>query len=186
MLDKRQNAFDDFISAAEWVIRNNYTSSNRLAISGMSNAGLMVGAALTQRPDLFKAVVCAYPLLDMLRYEKFAMGFIWVPVYGSSDNPEQLNYLFKYSPYQNVMPGTKYPAVLFVSGDSDTRVAPLHARKMTALLQASTSSKNPVLLRYETSSGHAPMFLPVSKQIEELTDEFSFLFWQLGMTANQE
>ena len=186
MLEKRQNAFDDFVAAAEWLIRNNYTSPDRLAISGMSNAGLMVGAALTQRPDLFKAVVCAYPLLDMLRYEKFAMGFIWVPEYGSADNPEQFNYLFKYSPYQNVKPGTKYPAVLFVSGDSDTRVAPLHARKMTALLQASTSSKNPVLLRYETSSGHAPMFLPVSKQIDELTDKFSFLFWQLGMTAHQE
>jgi len=184
MLDKRQNAFDDFIAAAEWLIRNNYTNANRLAISGMSNAGLMVGAALTQRPDLFKAVVCAYPLLDMLRYEKFAMGFIWVPEYGSADNPEQFKYLLKYSPYQNVKPGTKYPAVLFVSGDSDTRVAPLHARKMTSLLQASTSSRNPVLLRYETSSGHAPMFLPVSKQIAELSDEFSFLFWQLGMIAD--
>ena len=186
MLDKRQNAFDDLVAAAEWLIRNNYTSSDRLAISGMSNAGLMVGAALTQRPDLFKAVVCAYPLLDMIRYQKFEMGFIWVPEYGSADNPEQFKYLLKYSPYQNVKPGTKYPAVLFVSGDSDTRVAPLHARKMTALLQASTSSKNPVLLRYETSSGHTPMFLPVSKQIEELSDEFSFLFWQLGMIADQE
>lgn len=184
ILGKRQNAFDDFIGAAEWLVRNNYTSPDRLAISGMSNAGLMVGAALTQRPDLFKAVVCAYPLLDMLRYQKFGMGFIWVPEYGSADNPDQFNFLFKYSPYQNVKPGTKYPAVLFVSGDSDTRVAPLHARKMTALLQTSTSSKNPVLLRYETSSGHAPMFLPVTKQIEELTDEFSFLFWQLGMTGN--
>lgn len=186
MLDKRQNAFDDFIAAAEWLIRNNYTNADRLAISGMSNAGLMVGAVLTQRPDLFRAVVCAYPLLDMLRYEKFAMGFIWVPEYGSADNPEQFNYLLKYSPYHNVMHGMKYPAVLFVSGDSDTRVAPLHARKMTALLQASTSSRNPVLLRYESSSGHAPMFLPVSKQIDELTDEFSFLFWQLGMTAPRQ
>jgi prolyl oligopeptidase len=186
MLGKKQNVFDDFISAAEWLIRNKYTKPERLAITGMSNGGLLVGAALTQRPDLFKAVVCAYPLLDMFRYQKFAMGFTWIPEYGSSDNPEQFKYLLKYSPYQNVKAGTKYPAVLFVSGDSDTRVAPLHARKMTALVQASTASDNPVLLRYAVSAGHVAMSLPVSQQIEELADQFSFFFWQLGMESQQE
>jgi prolyl oligopeptidase len=180
MLEKKQNVFDDFISAAEWLIKNKYTSTQKLAISGGSNGGLLVGAALTQRPDLFQAVVVSYPLLDMIRYHKFLVARFWVPEYGSSEDPEQFKYIYAYSPYQHVTPGTKYPAVLLISGDSDTRVAPLHARKMTALLQASTASDKPVLLHYDTKAGHSGG-LPVSKQIQDLTDEMSFLFWQLGI-----
>jgi prolyl oligopeptidase len=185
MLEKKQNVFDDFIAAAEWLIQNNYTRPSRLAIAGVSNGGLLVGAALTQRPDLFGAVVCRYPLLDMIRYHKFLVAPFWIPEYGSSDNPEQFKYLLAYSPYQNVKPGTKYPAVLFVSGDSDTRVAPLHARKMAALLQAETGSDRPVLLLYDTESGHSGG-RPLSKTIDEQTDEQSFILWQLGALPKQK
>jgi prolyl oligopeptidase len=180
MFGKKQNVFDDFIGAAEWLIQNQYTKPSRLAIGGNSNGGLLVGAALTQRPDLFAAVVCGYPLLDMVRYHKFLVAKYWVPEYGSSDDPEQFKYIYAYSPYHRVRPGTKYPAVLLISGDSDTRVDPLHARKMTALLQAATSSGRPVLLHYDTKAGHSGG-TPVSKQIENLTDELAFLFWQLGL-----
>lgn len=182
MRENKQNVFDDFIAAAEWLIANGYTSSERLAVSGGSNGGLLVGAMMTQRPELFRAVVCSYPLLDMIRYHQFLVARFWVPEYGSADDPEQFKYLLKYSPYQNVKPGTKYPAVLFISGDSDTRVAPLHARKMAALVQASTGSDRPVLLHYDTKSGHSGG-QPVSKQIEDATDSLSFLFWQLGVGA---
>jgi prolyl oligopeptidase len=181
MLDKKQNVFDDFIAAGEWLIQNGYTKPSRLAIRGGSNGGLLVGAALTQRPDLFRAVVCAYPLLDMLRYHKFLVARYWVPEYGSSDDPAQFKYIYAYSPYHHVKPGTTYPAVLFVSGDSDTRVAPLHARKMTALVQAATGSDRPVLLRYDTEAGHTVGGMPATKQIAEATDWLGFLFWQLGV-----
>jgi prolyl oligopeptidase len=181
MLDKKQNVFDDFIAAAEWLIQNKYTSPARLAIRGGSNGGLLVGAALTQRPDLFAAVVCGYPLLDMVRYHKFLVARYWVPEYGSSDSPEQFKYIYAYSPYHHVKAGTKYPSVLFITGDSDTRVAPLHARKMTALLQASTAgSDHPVLLHYDTAAGHSGG-TPAGKQIENTTDELDYLFWQLGV-----
>ena len=180
MLEKKQNVFDDFIAAAEWLIKNKYTNSSRLAISGGSNGGLLVGAAMTQRPDLFQAVVCSYPLLDMIRYHNFMLARLWVPEYGSSENAEQFKYIYAYSPYHHVKKGEKYPAVLFVTGDADTRVAPLHARKMTALVQASTGSDRPVLLHYNTKAGHSGG-LPVSQQIADQTDELSFLFWQLGV-----
>lgn len=180
MLENKQNVFDDFIAAAEWLIKNGYTRPEKLAISGGSNGGLLVGAALTQRPELFRAVVCRYPLLDMIRYHKFLVARFWIPEYGSSDDPEQFKYLYAYSPYHHVKSGTKYPAVLFITGDSDTRVDPLHARKMTARLQAATASDRPILLRYDTKAGHSGG-LPVGRQIEELTDELSFLFWQLGV-----
>ncbi len=185
MLDKKQNVFDDFIAAAEWLIQNKYTTSSRLAISGGSNGGLLVGAALTQRPDLFGAVICSYPLLDMVRYHNFLVAKYWVPEYGSSDNPEQFKYIYAYSPYHHVQPGTKYPAVLLISGDSDTRVSPLHARKMTARLQAATGSDHPVLLHYETSAGHSGG-TPVGKQVENTTDELDFLFWQLGVAKTEK
>ena len=178
--EKKQNVFDDFIAAAEWLISNRYTSPARLGITGGSDGGLLVGAALTQRPELFQAVVCRYPLLDMVRFHKFLVARWWVPEYGSSDDPEQFKYLYAYSPYHHVKVGTKYPAVLLVTGDSDTRVAPLHARKMTALLQASTGSDRPVLLLYDTRTGHSGG-MPVSKQVEDATDEISFLLWQLGV-----
>jgi prolyl oligopeptidase len=180
MLENKQNVFDDFIAAAEWLINNGYTSTEKLAISGGSNGGLLVGAALVQRPDLFQAVVCTYPLLDMVRYHNFMMAKFWVSEYGSSEDVEQFNYIFKYSPYHNVKPGTEYPAVLFITGDSDTRVAPLHARKMTALVQSATGSEHPVLLLYDTKAGHSGG-MPVSKQIEDEANELQFLFWQLGM-----
>jgi prolyl oligopeptidase len=184
MLQNKQNVFDDFIAAAEWLISNRYTNPAKLAIRGQSNGGLLVGAALTQRPDLFQAVVCRYPLLDMLRYQKFLVARYWVPEYGSADNPDQFKYLYAYSPYQNVRKGTKYPAVLLVSGDGDTRVAPLHARKMAAMLQWATGSgqDRPILLSYDTKSGHSGG-RPLSKEIDELTDELSFLFSQLNVQA---
>ncbi|HWZ97834.1 MAG TPA: prolyl oligopeptidase family serine peptidase [Candidatus Dormibacteraeota bacterium] len=178
MMEKKQNVFDDFISAAEYLIANKYTNSSKLSIYGVSNGGLLVGAALTQRPDLFQAVICGYPLLDMLRYQKFMDGPYWVPEYGSSEKPEQFSYLRAYSPYHNVEKGKKYPATLFITGDGDTRVAPLHARKMSALLQASSGSDRPILLLYDTKSGHSGG-RPINKIIEEDTDIFSFLFWQL-------
>ncbi|HEX5434152.1 MAG TPA: prolyl oligopeptidase family serine peptidase, partial [Candidatus Angelobacter sp.] len=185
MLDKKQNVFDDFIAAAEWLIQNKYTTPQRLAIRGASNGGLLVGVALTQHPDLFGAVICGYPLLDMLRYDKFLVARYWVPEYGSAENADQFKFIYAYSPYQHVKAGTKYPAVLFLTGDSDTRVAPLHARKMTALLQANTGSDKPILLHYDTDAGHSGG-APVSKQIENTTRELSFLFWQLGMTRTSQ
>jgi prolyl oligopeptidase len=180
MLAKKQNVFDDFIGAAEWLIANHYTSPAKLAISGGSNGGLLVGASLTQRPDLYAAVVCSYPLLDMVRYHKFLVAGYWVPEYGSADKPDQFPFIYAYSPYHHVKPGTKYPAVLFITGDSDTRVAPLHARKMAALLQASTGSEKPVLLHYDTKAGHSGGATPITKRIDEQTDELSFLFAETG------
>jgi prolyl oligopeptidase len=180
MLENKQNVFDDFVAAAEWLVAGKYTNPSRLAIRGGSNGGLLVGAAMTQRPDLFRAVICRYPLLDMVRYHQFLVARFWVPEYGSSEDPEQFKYLHAYSPYHRVKPGTKYPAVLMVTGDSDTRVDPLHGRKMAALLQAA-GSERPVLLHYDTRSGHTAGGQPVKKQIEDLADELAFLFWQLEM-----
>jgi prolyl oligopeptidase len=185
MLENKQNVFDDFIAAAEYLINNKYTSPSKLAISGGSNGGLLVGAAMTQRPEMFQAVICGVPLLDMVRYHKFLVARFWVPEYGSADNPDQFKYIHAYSPYHRVKPGTKYPAVMFVTGDSDTRVDPLHARKMTALMQAATGSGRPVLLHYDTKAGHSGG-LPLTKQIENLTDQMSFLFWQLGVNTQQQ
>lgn len=180
MKEKKQNVFDDFYAASEWLIQNKYTSSDKLAISGGSNGGLLVGAALTQRPELYRAIVCSYPLLDMVRYHKFLVARFWVPEYGSSDDAEQFKYIRAYSPYHNVKPGKKFPAVLFISGDGDTRVDPLHARKMAALVQAANGGDRPVLLHYDTKAGHSGG-RPVSKIITDTTDELSFLFWQLGV-----
>jgi prolyl oligopeptidase len=183
MFEKKQTVFDDFFAAAEFLIANKYTTPSRLAITGGSNGGLLMGAAITQHPEMFRAVVCAYPLLDMLRFQKFLDGPYWVPEYGSAENPDQFRYLYAYSPYHHVVDGTKYPAILFVTGDGDTRVAPLHARKMAARLQAANGSNQPILLLYDTKSGHSGG-RPVNKQIEEFTDRLSFLFWQLSVPAN--
>jgi prolyl oligopeptidase len=180
MLEKKQNVFDDFIAAAEWLIKSKYTSPSKLVISGGSNGGLLVGAAMTQRPELFQAVVCTYPLLDMVRYHRFLVAGYWVPEYGSSVDPAQFKYIHAYSPYHRVKKGEKYPAVLFITGDGDTRVDPLHARKMTALVQSATGSNKPVLLRYDMKAGHSAG-MPVSKTIEDMTEEMRFLFWQLGV-----
>jgi prolyl oligopeptidase len=183
MFEKKQTVFDDFFAAAEFLIAQKYTSPSRLAITGGSNGGLLMGAAITQRPELFRAVVCAYPLLDMLRFQKFLDGPYWVPEYGSAENPDQFKYLYAYSPYHHVVDSAKYPATLFVTGDGDTRVAPLHARKMAARLQAANGSNQPILLLYDTKSGHSGG-RPVNKMIDEFTDRLSFLFWQLGVPAN--
>ena len=182
MMEKKQNVFDDFIAAAQFLISEKYTKPAKLSIQGASNGGLLVGAALIQAPELYQAVICGYPLEDMLRFQKFEEGAYWVVEYGSSENAEQFPYLYAYSPYHNVKKGVKYPAVLFITGDGDTRVAPLHARKMTARLQAATGSDRPILLLYDTKSGHSGV-LPVQKQIEEDTNTLSFLIWQLGMSG---
>ncbi|MFI5387511.1 MAG: prolyl oligopeptidase family protein [Fimbriimonadales bacterium] len=180
MLGKKQNVFDDFIGAAEWLEKNGITKPSKLAIRGGSNGGLLMGAALTQRPDLFQAVLCEVPLLDMLRYDLFLQGPQWVPEYGSARNPEQFKWLYAYSPYQHVQKGVQYPAVVFDTGDSDTRVAPLHARKMTALLQWATGSLRPILLHYETTSGHSGGE-SMTKEIDHGSLLLAFLFWQLGI-----
>lgn len=186
MLDQKQNVFDDFISAAEYLIAQKYTDKNHLAIQGGSNGGLLTGAALTQRPDLFRAVVCQVPLLDMLRYQKFQIARLWIPEYGSADDPKQFEWLYAYSPYQHVKQGTLYPSVLFMTADSDTRVDPLHAKKMTALLQAQAANKadRPILLRVDTRAGHG-VGKPVGKILEDHVDFWSFVFWQLGMVSDK-
>jgi prolyl oligopeptidase len=139
-----------------------------------------MGAAMTQRPDLFGAIVCGYPLLDMVRYQNFLVARFWVTEYGSSDSPQQFPFIYAYSPYHHVVKGTKYPAVLFLTGDSDTRVAPLHARKMTAEMQAAQGGDKPILLMYDTKLGHSEG-RPVSKIIEEDTDVLQFLFAEVSV-----
>ena len=184
MLDKKQNVFDDMIAAAEYLISQKYTNKNHLAIWGGSNGGLLMGAMITQRPDLFRAVVCDVPLLDMLHYQNFQIARLWIPEYGTAEDPAQFKWLYAYSPYHHVKAGTEYPAILFMTADSDSRVDPMHARKMTALMQAEAanggSRVRPILLRIETKAGHGPG-TPVGKQVEEDTDTYSFLFWQLGV-----
>jgi len=184
MLEKKQNVFDDFIAAGEYLIAQKYTDKDHLAIQGGSNGGLLMGAMITQRPDLFRAVICQVPLLDMLRYQNFQIAKLWIPEYGTAEDAKQFNWLYAYSPYHHVKPGVEYPAILFMTGDTDTRVDPMHAKKMAALLQAEAkngaSQQKPILLRIETKAGHG-QGKPVTKQIEESTDIFSFLFWQLGV-----
>jgi prolyl oligopeptidase len=177
MLDQKQHVFDDFIGAAEALVANKYTSPQHLAISGGSNGGLLVMAAMVQRPDLMHAVLCSYPLVDMLRFHKFLVGSFWVAEYGNPDNPKDFAWIYPYSPYEHVVPGTKYPSVLFVTGDADTRVAPLHARKMAAMLQDESGSANPVLIRYHVSGGHSGGE-PVSEQVKNESEILGFLWWQ--------
>jgi len=183
MLDKKQNVFDDFIAAAEWLVANKITSPDHLAIEGGSNGGLLVGAALTQRPDLFRAVLCLYPDLDMLGYYRFKNNNPPALLeYGDASKPEEFKFLFAYSPYQKVVQGTRYPAVFLRTGDEDTRVPPLQARKMTARLQATSSPDRPVVLLYDTKSGHAGGE-PLGKGIEDSAMELAFLASQLGITV---
>ena len=178
----KQRVFDDFTAAAEYLVDEGVTRPDLLAISGGSNGGLLVGAALTQRPDLFRAVVCSAPLLDMVRYEEHGLGRLWTDEYGTAADPEQLRWLLTYSPYHRVRPGTAYPAVLFTVFGSDTRVDPLHARKMAAALQAATTadpSIAPVLLRLETDAGHGAR--AVSRSVELAADTLSFCAWATGL-----
>ena len=172
-------------AAASWLVDNKVTTPGRLAISGGSNGGLLVGAALTQRPDLFRAVVCNVPLLDMLRYHLFRLAQLWIPEYGSPDDPVAAAWLRAYSPYQNVRDGVKYPAVYLHTAASDTRVDPMHARKMAARLQAATASGHPVLLSVESKAGHGAG-KPLTKVIAELVDQWSFLFAQLGISYEEK
>jgi len=180
MLDRKQNTFDDFIAAAEWLVREGWTSPGRLAATGGSNGGLLMGAALTQRPELFRAVVVQVPLLDMLRYHRFLIARLWIPEYGSPDDPQQFRWLRAYSPYHHVRQGVAYPAVLLATAEQDTRVDPMHARKMTARLQAATASERPVLLRLETQAGHGAG-KPIAKSLEELADVWTFVCAELGV-----
>jgi len=178
-LERKQNSFDDFIAAAQWLVDNHYTKPSRLAIQGLSNGGLLVTACITQRPDLFAAAIGRYPLIDMVRYERFSIARWWATEYGSAGDAVQFHTLYAYSPYHHVRPGTKYPAVLLVSGDGDTRVDPSHARKMTAMLQNSSSSGRPVLLLYDTKSGHSSS-LSTAAEVDQTANELTFLLWQLG------
>ncbi len=183
MLDKKQNVFDDFIAAAEWLIDNKYTRTERLSIIGGSNGGLLTGAAVVQRPDLFAAAISAVPLLDMLRYQDFLMARYWVGEYGSAEDPEQFEFIYEYSPYHRVVSDVAYPAVFLTAGENDSRVHPLHARKMAARLQAATTSdpaKQPILLWVERDVGHGEG-MPLDLRVRDATDNEIFLRWQLGM-----
>jgi prolyl oligopeptidase len=176
----RQNSFDDFIAAAEWLLSQGRSARGRVAIGGGSNAGLLVGAAITQRPDLFRAAICLGPLLDMMRYHLFDFAAGWADEYGSPDDERDFHSLLSYSPYHRVQDGADYPAVLFISGDADTRCNPMHARKMTARLQAANRSESPILIDYKPAWGHTPV-QPLSVKIEALTDRLAFLFHELGV-----
>lgn len=176
----KQNVFDDFIAAAEWLIENKYTSSPKLAIQGGSNGGLLVGACMAQRPELFGACLPAVGVMDMLRFHKFTAGRFWVDDYGSADDAEQFKAIFAYSPYQNLKPGKKYPATLVTTADTDDRVVPGHSFKFAAALQAAQAGDSPTLIRIETRAGHGAG-KPTSKIIEEVSDQWAFLVKTLGM-----
>jgi prolyl oligopeptidase len=180
MLQNKQNCFDDFIAAAEWAIKEKYTNKNKLAIWGGSNGGLLMGAMITQRPDLFKAVICAVPLLDMVRYHKFLIARYWIPEYGSADNEADFGWLLKYSPYHNIRVGVSVPNMLVTAGAYDSRVDPLHAKKFVAALQNNTGQKNPVMLWIDFNSGHG-----TGQQTQQIIDnrtmQLTYLMNQLGM-----
>jgi prolyl oligopeptidase len=180
MLQNKQNVFDDFIGAAEFLIEKKYTNSGKLAIRGGSNGGLLIGAAMTQRPELFKVAIPQVGVMDMLRYHKFTIGWAWATEYGRSDKKEDFENLYKYSPLQNLKPGVKYPATLVTTADHDDRVVPAHSFKFAATLQADNDGTNPTLIRIETKAGHGAG-KPTSKQIEEAADIWSFVMYNLGM-----
>ena len=179
MLGKKQNSFDDLIAAAEWLVANNYTRPERLAIRGSSAGGMLVAVAAMQRPDLFGAVISINPHLDMLRYHRFLQAAPWVKEFGNPDVVEEFEYLRRYSPYHQVREGVRYPAMLFMTGDNDTRVAPLHSRKMTARLQAATRGDRPILLRYDLIAGHS-----TTGSAELAVDQLTFLHAQLGLAPS--
>jgi prolyl oligopeptidase len=178
MLEKKQNVFDDFIAAAEYLIREKYTSKDKLAIAGGSNGGLLVGACMTQRPDLFKVAFPAVGVMDMLRFHKFTVGWGWAVEYGSSDHPEQFEFLHAYSPLHNIKEGVSYPATLVTTADHDDRVVPAHSFKFIAALQEKHQGKNPVLIRIDTRSGHGAS--STTKAIEQITDRWAFFFYNIG------
>jgi prolyl oligopeptidase len=175
MFEKKQNVFDDWYAAAEYLIHEKYTSPAHFAIRGRSNGGLLMGASMTQRPDLWGAIWCGYPLLDMLRYQMFLIGRTWTTEYGNAEDPTQFSYIYKYSPYQHVVAGTKYPAIMFFTGDGDTRVDPMNARKMTPLMQQSSSSGRPIILHYSVKGGHSAG-VSQTQLVEDYADEMAFLW----------
>jgi prolyl oligopeptidase len=177
---RKQNVFDDFIAAAEYLEKNGYTKPSKLAVQGGSNGGLLVGAVITQRPELFGAALPAVGVMDMLRFNKFTAGRFWVDDYGSSDNADEFKALYAYSPYHNIRKGTKYPATLITTADTDDRVVPGHSFKFAAAIQEAQSGPAPVLIRIETRAGHGAG-KPTSKQIEEIADQYAFLVKNLGM-----
>ncbi|MCA1686807.1 MAG: prolyl oligopeptidase family serine peptidase, partial [Planctomycetia bacterium] len=177
---KKQNVFDDFLAAAGWLIENKYTSTPKLAIGGGSNGGLLVGACLTQRPELFGAALPAVGVMDMLRFHKFTIGWAWVDDFGSADHPDQFRALHAYSPLHNIKPGTHYPATLITTADHDDRVVPAHSFKFAAALQAAQGGDAPVLIRIETRAGHGAG-KPTTKVIEEAADRWAFLVKTLGV-----
>ncbi len=179
MLENKQNVFDDFIAAAEYLIKEKYTSPEYLAIAGASNGGLLVGAVMTQRPELFGVAFPAVGVLDMLRFHKFTVGWGWVVEYGSSDNEEQFRYLYKYSPLHNIKDGVCYPATMITTADHDDRVVPAHSFKFAATLQEKQACDRPILIRIETRSGHGSS--NITKAIDELTDRYAFMFYQMGV-----
>jgi prolyl oligopeptidase len=180
MHEKKQNVFDDFIAAAEYLIAERYTSTPKLAIGGGSNGGLLVGAAITQRPDLFGAALPAVGVMDMLRFHKFTIGWAWVTEYGSADSVGQFPYLYAYSPLHRITPGVSYPATLVTTADHDDRVVPGHSFKFTAALQAAQAGDRPVLIRIETKAGHGAG-KPTTKLIEEAADRWAFLVRALDL-----
>jgi len=184
MLLNKQNVFDDFIAAAEYLIKEKYTSSDRLAIEGGSNGGLLVGAAMTQRPDLFKVAVPAVGVMDMLRFHKFTVGWGWAVEYGSSDDEKNFKNLYAYSPLHNIKDGVSYPATLVTTADHDDRVVPAHSFKFIATLQEKHKGKNPVLIRIETRSGHGSS--NITKAIDEITDMYAFTFHNMGFKPKYE
>jgi len=179
---KKQNVFDDFISAAGWLIANKYTSTPKLAIRGGSNGGLLIGAMLTQRPDLFGATLPLVGVMDMLRFQKFTIGWAWTSDFGSSDNAEDFKWLYAYSPLHNLKPGTKYPPTMIATADHDDRVVPGHSFKFAATMQADQAGTAPVLIRIETKAGHGAG-KPISKIIDQTADEWSFVAYNLGMNV---
>jgi prolyl oligopeptidase len=179
---KKQNVFDDFVAAAQWLIAHKYTRPDKLAISGASNGGLLVGAVLDQRPDLFGAALPAVGVMDMLRFQKFTIGWAWTSDYGSSDNPEEFKAIFAYSPLHNIKPGARYAATLITTADHDDRVVPAHSFKYAATLQAAQAGKAPILIRIETRAGHGAG-KPTGKLIEEAADKLAFLAHELGINA---
>jgi prolyl oligopeptidase len=186
MFERKQNVFDDFIAAAEWLVATGYTQPAKLAIEGGSNGGLLVAAAMLQRPELFGAVICRVPVLDMLRYHQFTVGRFWISEYGCADEPDQFPYLYAYSPYHGIRERAAYPPILITTADTDDRVAPAMARKFAARLQSclASGSGGPALIRIETRAGHGAG-KPVSKMIEEDADIFAFLFEHLGVESEQ-
>lgn len=181
MLENKQNVFDDFIAAAEWLIDNKYTRKEKLAIRGRSNGGLLVSACMLQRPDLYGAVICNVPVTDMLRYHKFTIGRYWIPEYGDAENnPEHFKFMYAYSPLHNVKRGVKYPPILIATADTDDRVVPAHPKKLAATLQEKTEGKSKVLLRIESKAGHGHG-KPISKLIDEWADFYAFLSEELGI-----